>query len=162
MDVASLTGWDWFVALTALVSIGFGLWHGFVRTVFGLAAWIVAFVGTPFAAPAAIAALRMHEHPWVAFVVVFIVLFVAVRLAGSLIARALAKAGLGGADRVLGGLLGVARALIVITLAVILARGLGLHESASWKLSLTRPLLERLMHLIEPHLPERVSGIRET
>lgn len=162
MGLSSLTGWDWFVALVCLLSVMMGLWRGMVRTVFGLAAWIVALLGTPLFGPRLVETAGLQAHPWVVFTLVFVALLVGVRVLGSLLARALGTVGLGGADRGLGAALGAARALVVITLAVAGARALDLHEGDAWRASLSRPLLDRLVLWIEPYLPQRISGIRET
>ena len=162
MGFSALTGWDWFVALVCLLSVMLGLWRGMVRTVFGLAAWIVALLGTPLFGARLIEMAGLQAHPWVVFTVLFVALLVGVRWLGSLLARALGTIGLGGADRGLGAALGAARALVVITLVVAGARALELHHTEAWRASLSRPLLDRLVLWIEPYLPQRISGIRET
>ena len=43
---ASATLWDWAIGLVAVLSILMGMWRGFVRTAFGLAAWVLAFLFT--------------------------------------------------------------------------------------------------------------------
>ena len=55
---ADATLWDWTIGVVALLSIALGLWRGFIRTAFGLAAWVIAFLFTGLVA----GALR----PWVA------------------------------------------------------------------------------------------------
>lgn len=162
-SLTSLTGWDWFIVIVSVASILLGLVRGIVRTVFGLAAWVVALVGTPLLAPAAVEASAMHQQPWVVFVVLFIALFVVVRFAGVLLARVLGKLGLGGADRSLGALLGAARALVLIALAVVLARSFDLHRSPEWRQAVSRPLLDAIVQWAEPYLPpSRASGVRRT
>ena len=47
VSVAALTGWDYFVIAALLISVALGMLRGLVRTVFALAAWIVALIGTP-------------------------------------------------------------------------------------------------------------------
>jgi membrane protein required for colicin V production len=162
MSFAALTGWDWFVTLVCLLSVLLGLWRGMVRTVFGLAAWIVALIGAPMLGPGLVETAGLQAHPWVVFTTLFVALLVGVRVLGSLLARAMGSIGLGGADRGLGAALGAARALVVITLAVAGARALDLHHTEAWRTSLSRPLLDRLVLWIEPYLPQRISGIRET
>lgn len=144
-----LTGWDWFVLLVLAVSVLLGLVRGLVRTVFALAAWLVAILGTPLLGPDAVAAVGLVRHPWVVYVVLFLLLFVGVRLLGNLIARGVRAVGLSGADRGLGALLGVARALVVMTLAAVVARETGFTDSESWQLARSRPLLEQLGSLVD-------------
>ncbi len=87
---ASATLWDWAIGLVAVLSILMGLWRGFVRTAFGLAAWVLAFL---FTAP--VSAL---VAPWVAGfsmptlvlqIIVFLVLFVLCRFVGGMVSRAM-------------------------------------------------------------------------
>lgn len=162
ISLSSLTGWDWFILIVAAGSILLGILRGLVRTVFGLAAWVIALLGTPLAAPAAVQASAMEQQPWVVFVLLFLALFVVVRLSGALLARAIGKLGLGGADRSLGALLGGVRALALIALVAVVARSFDLHKGAAWRTALSRPLLDAIVLWAEPYLPSRVSGVRQT
>ncbi len=158
----AMTTWDWIVAVISLLSILLGLLRGFVRTVFALAAWVSAVIAMPLASPTAIAATGMQQQPWVIYILVFLAVFIGVRVLGGLIARALKRAGLRGADRTMGALLGAVRALVIIAIFAIAAKVSGLSESASWQLALCRPLLEGIVQWAQPYLPEKLSGIRQT
>ena len=160
MDV--LTGWDWFVVLVAAVSVLFGFWRGLVHTVFALAAWVAAIVGTPVFGERLVDAVSMQQYPWLVYVVLFLALFVGVRLLGNLIARGVRSAGLRGADRGLGAVLGVARALIVLTIAAVIAREVGVTASDSWQRAMSRPLLEQLAALIDVDFSRAIEQARRT
>jgi membrane protein required for colicin V production len=160
MTLAAVTGWDWFVLIVFLLSVGLGLLRGLVRTVFALAAWIVGLLGVPLASPHLVGLLPPGVPHAVLFVVVFLGLFVAVRMTGALAARALRGAGLGGADRLLGAVLGTARALIVVLLVALAAHLAGLSKQPAWQQAQSRPLLDALVGWAEPFLPERLSGVR--
>jgi membrane protein required for colicin V production len=126
-----LTGWDWFVLVILLLSVGFGIWRGMIRTVFALLAWLVALVVTPLLLPIVsplIAPIFNLESTWLLAVPLFVLLFIVVRMVGGLISASLSKAGLGAADRLLGGLLGFARAAIVVAVIALVAKQFGLHE----------------------------------
>lgn len=160
--IGALTGWDWFVLATAVLSVGWGLFRGLVRTVFALAGWVVALLGTPL--------LMGWLQPWlpqalptpVLAVVTFLVLLIGVRLLGGLAARALHGVGLGGLDRLLGGALGTVRAVIIILLVALVAHLNGLSREPAWQQAWSKPLLDRLVRWAEPFLPERLSGVRQT
>lgn len=160
--MSGLTGWDWFVLLTSVLSLGLGLLRGLVRTVFALAGWVVSLLGTPL--------VMGWMHPWVPqalpmpvlAVVIFLVLLIGTRLLGGLAARALHGVGLGGLDRLLGGALGALRAVIIILLVALVAHLNGLSAEPAWQQAWSKPLLDRLVHWAEPFLPERLSGIRQT
>ena len=156
-----LTGWDWFVIAALLISSALGLISGLVRTVFALAGWIVALIGAPMLAPALIETTGWTLHPLFVTALLFFLLLIVVRLAGVLLARLLSRVGLGGVDRVLGALLGVARALVVVAIAAVIGRGLGAEQDPAWKHAVSRPLLEQLVMLVDPLLPERARSVRQ-
>lgn len=157
-----LTAWDYGIGLIGLVSIGFGLWRGLVRTVFALAAWVAALLALPTLAPIAVDALALSDHAWVAYVLVFLAVLVGVRLLGGIVARGVKSAGLAGIDRLLGAALGAVRAALIVAILVVLAKLSGMNENPAWKLAFSRPILERMLAVMEPYLPERISGIRRT
>ncbi len=60
--LAAVTGWDWFVIAVLAGRCCSACWRGLVRTVFGLAAWVLALIGTPLP-PALVLALSGPAHP---------------------------------------------------------------------------------------------------
>lgn len=153
MSVEQLTAWDWFVLATLVISVALGALRGLVRTVFALAAWVVALIGAPTLTPALLAFTGWTVPPLFVGALVFFVLLVAVRLLGSLLARALSRVGLGTTDRTLGSALGVVRALVVITVVALVGRHLGADRDAAWQQALSRPLLDVLVSWVDPWLP---------
>lgn len=162
MSLPALTGWDWFVLLAVVLSTGYGFILGLARTLFGLASWVAALIGTPLLAPLAIASTGWTQYPLAMWVIVFLALFLSVRLAGIALAKGLKASGLGGVDRLSGALFGLARAAVLIVLVVSVAYLMGAQRGAGWRASLSRPLLDAIVHQIEPFLPQRLSGIRTT
>jgi membrane protein required for colicin V production len=158
----TLTGWDWFVIGVVALSVVFGLLRGLVRTLFALGAWIGGLLGTPFAGAALLPHVGASVPAWVVYGAVFVGLFVSIRLVGSIAARALRGLGLGGADRALGGVLGVARALLIVLLVAVGAHVAGMSREPAWQRAMSRPLLDAIVDWVEPLLPERISGIRRT
>lgn len=156
----AITGWDWFVLIVALLSIGLGVLRGLVRTVFALAAWVVALLGVPLASPWLIRVMPDAVPNAVGYVVVFVLLFAAVRALGALAVRALHGVGLGGADRALGAVLGVARALLVVLVVAVVAHLMGQSRQPAWQQAQVRPLLDAMVAWAEPFLPERLTGVR--
>ncbi|MEK9719778.1 MAG: CvpA family protein [Quisquiliibacterium sp.] len=162
LQLSSLTLWDWFVLILTLLSVMLGAYRGMVRTVFGLAAWAVALLGTPMAGPAAAQLTGMQQQPWVVFVVLFLVLFLVIRLSGVLVAKALGKIGLGGLDRVLGAVLGFARALVLVAVVVVVARLFDMHKAPEWRNSVCRPLLDTIAQLTEPYMRAKAPANRKS
>jgi membrane protein required for colicin V production len=162
VDVAALTGWDYFVIATLLISVALGVLRGLVRTVFALAAWVIALLGAPLLTGPLLVATGWALHPVFVAVLLFFALLVAVRMLGSLIARGLAKVGLGMADRSLGAVLGVVRALIIVTVAALVGHHLGVDRERAWQQALSRPLLDELVSWVTPYLPARSDKVKQT
>jgi membrane protein required for colicin V production len=158
--LASLTAWDWFVVVVFCLSIVLGLLRGLVRTVFALGAWFVGLVGAALAGPQLLPYVGASIPGWVVYLAAFVVLFLAMRVLGTLVAKALRGLGLGGADRLLGGALGVARALLIVLLVAVGGHVAGLSREPAWQRATSRPLLDAMVRWVEPLLPERVSGVR--
>lgn len=154
--------WDWMVLAVFGLSIAFGLFRGLVRTVFALAGWVVALIGTPLAMAWLTPWLPDGLPPPVLAIAIFIGLLIGMRLLGGLAARALHGVGLGGLDRVLGGAIGAARALIIVLIVALLGHLAGLSRQPEWQQAWSRPLLDVLVQWAEPFLPERVSGVQQT
>ncbi|MFO0459874.1 MAG: CvpA family protein, partial [Burkholderiales bacterium] len=70
----TVTGWDWFVAIVLLLSVGIGALRGLVRTVFALGAWVVALLGVPIAGPPLDRVLPDAVPHAVSYFVVFLLL----------------------------------------------------------------------------------------
>jgi membrane protein required for colicin V production len=162
LTLGAITGWDWFVLSVFVLSVGLGLFRGMVRTVFAFGAWVVGLLGVPFASPFLIGLLPAEVPRPVIYVLVFLLLFVAMRMLGGLAARALRGVGLGGADRFLGAVLGIGRAVIIVLLVALGAHLAGLSKESAWQQAMSKPLLDALVVWAEPFLPERVSGVRQT
>ncbi|MCO5100435.1 MAG: CvpA family protein [Burkholderiaceae bacterium] len=160
MSIEQLTGWDYFVLATLAISVALGALRGLVRTVFALAAWVVALLGAPLATPPLLAFTGWSFPPLFVGVFVFFVLLVAVRLFGALLARLLARVGLGLVDRTLGSALGVLRALVVVAIVALVGRQLGADREAAWQQALSRPLLDVLVSWVDPWLPTRAAPLQ--
>jgi len=162
VDVAALTGWDYFVIATLLISVAFGVLRGLVRTIFALAAWVIALIGAPMLTGPLLVATGWGLHPVFVAVLLFFALLVAVRMLGGLVARGLAKVGLGMADRSLGAVLGVVRALIIVTVAALVGHHLGADREHAWQQALSRPFLDELVSWVTPYLPARSDKVKQT
>ena len=157
-----MTAWDWFVLAVLALSVGFGFMRGLVRTVFALAAWLVALLGVPLAMAWVMPSLPPSIPAPLVVVCLFLGLFLGVRMLGNLAAKALQGVGLGSADRLLGGVLGVMRAVIVILVVALVAHLMGLSQQPAWQQAWSRPFLDELVRWAEPLLPERLSGVQQT
>jgi len=157
--MSGLTGWDWLLGGLVFVSVALGLLRGLVRTAFALASWVVPLVGALLGSPVLIAVMGLNAPVWALALPVFLILFLVTRYIGLLIARGLAAVGLGGIDRLLGGAVGVARALIVFAIVALAAAAAGFDRDAAWREARCRPLLDEITARLIPHLPARPGSV---
>jgi membrane protein required for colicin V production len=146
-----------------VISVAWGIWRGFMREVMSLAGWVIAFVAAnTFGGqlgdrlPASLA--REEVRVLIAFLAVFVLVLAAATVAGMLLSKLFKVAGLSGVDRTLGGVFGLARA-VVILLACAVAAGLtALPRQAAWKESVGAGMLERSVLQLKPWLPSALAG----
>jgi membrane protein required for colicin V production len=152
--IPPLTSWDWFIITVVFISTGLGVWRGMIKTVFGLAAWILGIIGAPLLGMAIGRQFGITGMPmWVLYIVAFLVVFLLVRLVGVLFLKGARSVGLAGVDRMLGAALGVARAGLVVLVAAVIAHRMGFSQAPAWQSAATRPLLESMIEAAQPWLP---------
>jgi membrane protein required for colicin V production len=153
---------DWAVAGVAAVSVAAGMWRGLVREIIGLAGWVVAFLAANlFAGPLAVHVPEAVRTPELRVLAAFLAVFVAALVLATLMSIVLSKlvkaVGLGGLDRSLGGLFGLARAAILIV-AFSLAAGLtALPRQPAWRDSASGPWLAAAALAVRPWLPPALA-----
>lgn len=151
--------WLDYAALTILVaSVLWGVWRGLVREVIAIAAWVLAFLGANlFAGPLGDALPKAIPSPEIRVLVAFVVVFIAILAVCALVSRMLSKlvyvAGLGELDRSLGGVFGVARALLILLAFALVAGLTALPRQPAWRNSITGPLLAQAVLAIRPWVP---------
>lgn len=153
-----MTWLDYVVLAIAAASVSWGIWRGLVREVISVAAWVLAFLGANmFAGPLGEMLPEALPTPEIRVLVAFILVFIAILAVCTLLGRMLSKlvrvAGLGELDRSLGGVFGLARALLVV-LAVALVAGLtALPRQPVWRDSVSGPLAAQAVLAFKPWLP---------
>lgn len=152
---------DWVVVLILAVSIILSLMRGLVTEIFSLGAWILAILAGKWGAPVVAPLLPIDPKSenlsyFAGFVVVFLVMMVVVLLLGKMVKRAVGAIGLGGADRLVGGIFGLLRG-VVILIGLTLAAGLtALPQTDFWKNALSSRFLETLALSVQPLLPAKL------
>lgn len=116
---------DIVVLVVVVLSLVAGLWRGLVKEAFSLACWIAAGVlAALFNAEVATYLGDWFANPGLQRIVAFALIFVLTIFAGGIVGTLLSKltsaVGLQAADRALGGLFGLARGLLIVSLAVML------------------------------------------
>lgn len=161
-----MTWVDYVVLGVAVLSIAWGAWRGMVREIISLAGWVIAFLAANlFAGPASALVPAMLQNPQLrlgaAFVGVFLIALIVTSLFGLLLSKLVRAVGLGGLDRALGALFGVARAALVIAALALLAGLTNLPRQPAWKQSLSGDALAYCANAVKPWLPpaftERLS-----
>jgi membrane protein required for colicin V production len=126
-----------------LVIIGlsclFGLWRGFIKEVLSLVTWVAALaVSRLYSDNLAQYMVNLIENEAARLVTAFALLFIAVMMLGTFINHMLSKllaiTGLKLADRIFGGLFGIARGA-VITVVILFIVGPFVNETERWQQS---------------------------
>lgn len=154
---------DWVVVALLAASVLLGMWRGLVYEVMSVLNWIAAFVLAQWLAPRAAALLPLgRAGESVQFVAGFVLVFIVALFAGGFLAwlasKLVAVAGLRPVDRLLGGLFGVARAVVaVLVLAVVVHLG-RLQDGAWWNESVTAGVATSALRGLKPVVPERFGA----
>jgi len=131
-----MTWVDGVVLAVLLLSAGLAYFRGFVREVLGVGAWagaiVLAILAEPQTAPLA---AQYVQPPWlatgVAVGLVFLVVLVILKILIAWLAGKVQRSALGGVDRALGLLFGLARGAFIVVIAYIVA-GLVLPATDKW------------------------------
>jgi membrane protein required for colicin V production len=157
-----MTWIDYAVLGVTAISVAWGIWRGLVREVVSLGGWVIAFLAANLLAgpvgealPESLAGPELRVL--LAFVGIFIGTLALSTLTALLLSRLLAAAGLGGLDRALGALFGVARGLLIMVAFALLAGLTRLPEDAAWKESMTGPIFAQAATAIKPWLPPKLA-----
>ncbi len=155
--------WVDFIILGILViSTVISLFRGFVKEIFSLAAWILAFwVAIRFAHPVSDAVFGSVEVPSARLALGYISLFLATLIAGSILAHLMTllvkHTQLSGTDRTLGMIFGALRGVIIVMLLIIVAQMTPLDEDPWWQESYLIHHFERLAQWTLDQLPEEMA-----
>lgn len=153
-----MTVLDWIVILILLASVIRSLMRGLVEEIFSLGAWVVAFLGAKWGAAAVGPLLPISVESeglryFSGFVVVFLLMMIAIMLLGRMIKGMVGAIGLGGADKVIGGIFGLLRGLVILV-GFTLAAGLtAFPQTDFWKNAIFSKSLETLAIAVQPLLP---------
>jgi membrane protein required for colicin V production len=112
-----------FMAISGLLAFA----RGFVREMLGIGAWVGAVAAAVIALPTMRGVVRtwFSSPDWVdpvSFIVVFLVSLIVLMLVAGVLGRAVRRSALGGVDRTLGLVFGLARGAAVVIVAYILGQ----------------------------------------
>jgi membrane protein required for colicin V production len=143
-------------------SILWGAWRGLVREVISLAGWVIAFLAANlFAGPLGEVLPQSISRPELrilaAYVGVFVAALLVTKLFGLLLSKVVQAIGLGGLDRAMGALFGLARGALVVVAFALMAGLTTLPSSPVWKNSATGAWLAACAQVLKPWLPPALT-----
>lgn len=158
---------DWIFAGVLTLSLLVGAWRGLVYEVLSLLSWIAAFVLAQWLAPAAAQWLPLQgAGEALRYAAGFVLVFVAAVFAGGLLAFLMGKlvsaVGLRPADRVLGGLFGLGRGVLLLLAVTVVVQMTPLRNAADWQASLGARAAEVLLRGLQPVLPREFGKYLST
>ena len=154
-----MTLFDYAVLTITGFSVLLGTLRGLAREVIALAAWAVAFVaaGVYGGDVAPLLARQIPDESWrvlAAVVAVFFVTLIVMSVIALIVSRLIKNAGLGVEDRLLGGVFGLMRGLLVVLTLVLLAGFTALPRQTVWKDAMLAAPLEKLAGFAKQWLPQ--------
>ncbi len=157
-----LNGFDYVILGVIVVSALIGLVRGFVREVFSLISWILAFwIAFTYASAASVYFAKYLDASTLriaaAFTVLFIGSLIVLTIASFLIYRLLSISGVSGTDRILGSVFGLFRAAAIIAGFMLVAGVTPLPEEPWWRESMLMKYFQPLTLLMRDLLPAAVS-----
>jgi membrane protein required for colicin V production len=143
------------------LSTVFAFWRGLIRVVMSLVALIAAVLAAIQFSPAVATMLPALGDPVTRYLAAFALIFIVVALVGALLgwvlSRAIRAIGLGFVDRLLGAVFGVARGVLIVVIAVLLAGLTTLPRQEWWQNALLAPPLVIAALSLRPWLPRALA-----
>jgi len=157
---------DWVLLGLLAVSTIIGLWRGLVREVMSILIWVVAIWAALKYSEVAAAYLSgwitvPSMQALVGFAGVLLVTLAVGGLLVWLIGKMVDSTGLSGTDRTFGMLFGIARGVIIVAVAVLVARFTAIPEDPWWQESTLLPHFERIADEGVTLLPEDIQNMLE-
>ncbi len=131
------------ILIVTVLSCLFGLWRGLIKEVLSLLTWVAALlVARVYSEVLAGLLTNMIDSSSVRYVTAFALIFVVVMIIGTFLNHLMAKlitiTGLKLADRLLGGIFGVARGVIIV-LVIVFITSVFVSETERWQQSMLIP-----------------------
>jgi membrane protein required for colicin V production len=157
-----MTWFDWIVIGAIGFSALLGLWNGFIREVLALVGWVAAGVcAALFGSEVAAMLPAVVPGPGFRLMLGVVLVFIGVRFAVGIVAVIVARiakaAGIGIGDRMLGGLFGAARGVVVLLLAVLIAGLTPLPQDPGWRDAIFANPMVQLALMAKPYLPHELA-----
>ncbi len=156
-----MTSFDYLVLAILGLSIVLSVMRGLVLEALSIVGWVLAFfVAKSYASQLVPMMPEAIPTESLRVMAAFIMVFLATLLISSLLSIALAslfkKLGLGWLNRVLGGLFGLSRGIIIVCLLVFLAGMTSLPQDERWRDAMFSAPFEALVGYILPWVPDNI------
>ena len=157
-----LTTFDFILLFILGCSVIIGVKRGFIRELFSLVSWVVAFfVAITYAkvlAPLLPAALTHELVRWIiSFIVLLILVRVVMMLLVGVVDALLGLGGLAGFNRMLGSLFGLARGALLVLILVLIGGLTAIPQEPFWKNARFSPYAEQAAMKVVPYLPQEIA-----
>lgn len=164
MDAEMLNTADYFIIAIVGLSVIISLMRGFVREALSLASWVIAiWVAFTFYPSLAELVKTYIRDQYIAIGVAFFLLFAASLILGSMISYLLSRvilvSGLGGTDRLLGGIFGFVRGALLIAILILFAGMTNFQEENWWKTSTLIPKFTPVSSWLAEFLPLKEQSL---
>ncbi len=158
-----MTWLDYGVLGVVVASLIWGAWRGLVREIISILGWIIAFLAANlFAGPLGETMPESIPSPELRVLVAFLVVFVGALAVAALLGLVLSKfvhaMGLGGLDRTLGSLFGIARGALIVIAFALLAGLTALPQQPLWRDSVAGAPLAQAALAVKPWLPDTFAA----
>ena len=158
-----MTAFDLMAIGVVGVSTVLAFWRGFVRVAMSLVAWVAAVIlAIHYSSAVGEMLPEFGGSPAAGYIVAFALILVGILVVGTLMGWLLAKLiraiGLGFLDRILGALLGMARGVLIVVIAVLIAGLTVLPRQDWWQNSLFAPTFVTLASSLRPWLPQAMAA----
>lgn len=156
-------GWvDLAMIAVLLISLTLGIKRGLVYELLTLLAWFVAYFVASAVAPFLAPHLALGEpggmlNMGAAFGLVFFAVVFVWSMVGRLVRKAVHATPLQASDRALGGLFGLARALVALLVLAVVVHFTPFQQSRAWQRSVGAQRLGDVLDLLRPTLPSTLS-----
>jgi len=158
-----VTSLDYVVLTVVALCVLLSMIRGAVRELLSIVSWVVAvFLAIHFSAslatflPASLSNSTVRTA--VSFIAILLGSLLVLALITMLLSRLIKQSPLSGTDRLLGGLFGLGRAVVILTVLALIAGLTSIPREAFWRDARSRPLLELSALWVRGYLPQAVAS----
>ena len=150
---------DWIMLGWLLLSVVLGLWRGLLYEVLSLLSWVAAFVLAQMFAGTVSMQLTISAPEQFRYAVAFVLVFVVAVFAGGLLAwlgqKLMKSSALSPTDRVLGGVFGLMRGVVVLLALTALVCMTSIKDVEAWGQSVGASVMTKALKGLKPVLPDK-------